>query len=161
MQVKVNRSIMENLQVRNETVINASTSKIWKVITDINMLPMVNPGVLKATGRMDMQGELRTCEISNKGRKGTMTEKLLELVPEEKTVWTIESDTMGMGKMLKNTRFCFYLQKIGDNKTRVISETYYSPANFFAKIMNSMMMKSMIAKAQTQILCNLKSITEN
>jgi hypothetical protein len=52
----------------------------------------------------------RTCEIYNKGRKGTLTEKLIELVPETKTVWTIESDTMGMSKMLKDTRFCFTLE---------------------------------------------------
>jgi hypothetical protein len=77
---------MSNLQVRNETVINAPISKIWNIITDINMLPKVNPGVVSATGRMDKLGETRTCEIDNKGRKGTMTEKLIELIPEQKTV---------------------------------------------------------------------------
>lgn len=152
---------MSKLQARNETVINAPVGDIWALITDINALHKVNPGVIKASGRMDKQGETRTCDIDNKGRKGTMTEKLIELVPEKKTVWTIESDTMGWSKMLKDTRFCFNLEKLGDSKTKVVTETYYTPANLMAKIMNGLMMKKMISKAQEQILTNVKSLAEN
>ena len=143
---------MSKLQARNEAVMNAPIGRIWSIITDINLLHKVNPGVIKASGTMNKQGETRTCEIDNKGRKGTMTEKLIELVPEKRTVWTIESDTMGMSKMLKDTKFCFNLEKISDAKTRVVSETYYTPANLMAKIMNGVMMKKMISKAQEQIL---------
>ena len=109
---------------------------------------------------MDKQGETRTCEITNNGRRGTMTEKLIELVPEKKTVWTLESDTMGMAKMLKDTRFCFYLEKVGDNKTKVINESYYEPANLIALIMNALMMKKKFGQIQEQILSNVKSIAE-
>jgi uncharacterized protein YndB with AHSA1/START domain len=86
---------MNKLQARNEAIINAPINSVWAIITDINILPKVNPGVIKATGRMDKQGETRTCEMDNKGKKGTMTEKLIELIPEKKTVWAIENDTMG------------------------------------------------------------------
>lgn len=151
---------MSKLQARNEALINAPIGSIWAIITDINQLHKINPGVLKATGRMDKQGETRTCEIDNKGRKGTMTEKLIELIPEKKTVWAIESDTMGMSKMLKNPQFCFYLEKINENKTKVINESYYEPANFMAKIMNALMMKKMMSKMQGQILSNIKTLTE-
>jgi Polyketide cyclase / dehydrase and lipid transport len=96
---------MSKLQARNEAVINASVSKVWSIITDISLLQKINPGVIKATGRMDKQGETRTCEMDNRGKKGTMTEKLVELIPEKKTVWAIENDTMGMSKMLKDPRF--------------------------------------------------------
>ena len=109
---------------------------------------------------MDKQGETRTCEMDNKGRKGTMTEKLIELVPEQKTVWAIENDTMGMSKMLKDPRFCFYLEKLGDSKTKIINESYYEPATFMAKIMNALMMKKMMGKIQSQILSNIKSMAE-
>jgi hypothetical protein len=151
---------MSKLQARNETIINAPASAIWAVITDINLLSKVNPGVIRASGRMDQQGETRICEINNKGRKGSMTERLIELVPETKTVWTIEKDTMGMAKMLKGSRFIFHLEKINDKKTRVINETYYQPANFVAKIMNGLMMKRMISKVQEHILNNIKLLTE-
>ena len=89
-----------------------------------------------------------------------MTEKLIELVPEKKTVWTIESDTMGMSKMLKDPRFCFYLEKLDDNKTRIINESYYQPANLMVKIMNGLMMKKKMRKIQGQILSNIKSLSE-
>ncbi len=82
---------MSTLQARNETIVDAPINSIWALITDIQSLQKINPWVMKASGRMDKQGETRTCEFNNKGRKGTMTERLIELVHEQKTVWTIES----------------------------------------------------------------------
>lgn len=151
---------MSRLQARNEATMNAPISLIWSIITDINALHRVNPGVVRATGRMDKQGETRTCEINNNGRKGTMTEKLIELVPEKKTVWTIETDTMGMSKMLKNTRFEFHLQSIGAGKTLVINETYYEPVSLMAKLLNGIMMKKIIRKTQAQILRNIEVLAQ-
>jgi len=89
-----------------------------------------------------------------------MTERLVELVPEKKTVWTIESDTMGMSKMLKDPQFCFYLEKLSDNKTRIINESYYKPASLIVKIMNALMMKRKMTQIQEQILSNIKSLAE-
>lgn len=151
---------MSKLQARNEAIINAPIGIVWAIITDINLLHKVNPGIIKASGRMDKIGETRTCDIDNKGRKGTMTEKLVELVPEKKTVWTIQSDTMGMSKMMNDAQFVFNLEKSGDNQTKVINETYYEPANFIIKIMNKLMMKKMISKTQEQILTNIKLLAE-
>lgn len=90
-----------------------------------------------------------------------MTEKLVELVHEQKTVWTIENDSMGMGKMLKDPRFCFYLERIGDNKTKIVNESYYEPANLIVSIMNTLMMKKKMGDIQGKILTNIKSIAEN
>lgn len=152
---------MSTLQAKNEAIIDAPVRRVWAIITDINLLHKVNPNVVKALGRMDRLGETRTCEIDSKGRKGKMTGTLIEFVPEQKTVWTIQSDTMGMSKMLKNTRFCFYLEPLGDNKTKITNETYYQPVNFIAMLMDVLMMKKMIGKAQEQILLNLKLLAEN
>lgn len=151
---------MSKLQARNEAIINAPISSVWAILTDIDLLHRINPGVIKASGRMDKQGETRTCEMENGGRKGTMTEKLIELIPEKKTVWVIESDTMGMSKMLKDPRFCFYLEKLGDSKTKIINESYYLPATLMMKIMNTLMMKRKMGQIQTKILSNIKSIAE-
>jgi carbon monoxide dehydrogenase subunit G len=152
---------MSKLQVTNEAVINAPIKKIWAIITDINLLTKLNPGAVKATGRMDKQGEIRTVEININGKRGTFKEKLIELVPEKKIVWTIENDTMGMGKMLKETRFVTNLEKINDNKTKVTNETHYQPVNFIGKIMGALMVKPMFSKMQEQILTNIKILTEN
>lgn len=151
---------MSKLQARNEILINAPINKIWAIITDINSLQKINPGVVHASGRMDKQGETRTCEFMRNGKKGSMTEKLIELETEKKTVWTIESDTMGMSKMLNGTRFCFYLEKSEENKTKVINESYYQPANLMAKIMNGLMMKKKMGQIQEQILNNIKLLAE-
>jgi hypothetical protein len=146
---------MNVLQARAETIVNAPTQAIWAVITDIDQLHKINPGVVKASGRMDKQGELRTCEIINNGRKGTMVEKLIEFVPERKTVWTIQSDTMGMSKMLRDTRFVFNIERISENQTKLISETYYVPSNILVSILNRIVLRRVINKAQNQILANI------
>lgn len=151
---------MNKLQAKNEILINAPLNKIWTAITDINMLPNINPGVIKATGKMDKQGGSRYCEINNNGKKGTMVEKLIELIPEKRTVWSLQSDTMGMTKMLKDVTFVFNLEKMGDNQTRVINETYYKPGNILVAIMNLLIMKKRISKIQSVILENVKRITE-
>lgn len=151
---------MSKLQAHNEAIINAPISSVWAIITDIKLLDKINPGVITATGRMDKQGETRTCEMDNRGKRGTMTEKLVELVHEKKTVWVIENDSMGMGKMLKDPRFCFYLEKIGDNQTKIINESYYEPANFMVRVMNALMMKKKMGEIQGKILSNIKAIAE-
>jgi carbon monoxide dehydrogenase subunit G len=151
---------MKSLQARSQSIIKAPVAVIWSLITDIDQLHKVNPGVAKASGRMDKVGETRRCEIDNNGRKGTMVEKMIELIPERKTVWTIESDTMGMSGMLRNTRFVFNLEKISEKETKVVSETWYDPANFIASLMNKLVMRRMISKAQEKILANIKTITE-
>ena len=152
---------MSKLQARNEIIIATNVSVIWSVITDINLFPRINTGVVKVTGRMDRQGEKRTCEIINKGKRGVITERLIELIPQSRTVWTIENDTMGMAKMVKDTRFVFELHKISEEKTRVVSDTYYVPANFIAGIMNRIMMRRMFKNVQASILNNMKSLIEN
>ena len=151
---------MSKLQVKNETVINAPINSIWAIITDINLLSKVNPGVVKATGRMDKEGETRTVEININGKNGTFSEKLIELVLEKKTVWTIENDTMSMSKMLKDNHFVCNLEKLDDNKTKVTNETYYQPANFIAKIMNALMIKGTFRNMQEQMLTNIKNLAE-
>lgn len=151
---------MSVLQARNEAIINAPVEKVWAVITDISLLDKINPGVIKATGRMDKQGETRTCEMQNGGRKGTMTEKLVEMIPYQKTVWTIQEDSMGMSRMLIAPRFCFYLEKSNGNSTHIINESYYKPANLMVKIMNTLVMKRKMSQIQEQILNNIRSLAE-
>lgn len=151
---------MSKLQARNEAIIKAPINNIWSVITDIDLLPKINPGVIKATGRMDKEGESRTCEFGSKNKKGLMTERLVELVPGKKTAWTVENDNMGMSKMLRETRFCFILEKINETTTKIINESYYQPANLFVTVMNSLIMKRKMRQIQGKILANIKALTE-
>ena len=151
---------MSTLQARNEAVIDAPMDRIGSIIPDNNLLHKVNPGVVKATGAMNELNATRTCEIVNGRRKGTMTERMIEMAPNKRTVWTIENDTMGMGKMLSGTRFIFNLERLDDKRTRVISETHYTPANLMARIMNALMMRRMIGKAQATILQNISTLTK-
>ncbi len=51
---------MSKLQTKCEAVINAPVNSIRAIITDIDQLTRLNRGAVKATGRMDKQGETRT-----------------------------------------------------------------------------------------------------
>jgi len=54
-------------------------------------------GRYQSIGRMDKQGETRTCEMESKGRKGTMTENLLNLFLKRKQFGQLKM-IQGMGK---------------------------------------------------------------
>jgi hypothetical protein len=75
---------------------------------------------------------------------------------------------MGIGKMLKDPPFCFYLEKLDDNKTKLINKSYYQSVtlmikimNRIIKIMNSIMMKRKMGQIQEQILGNIKKLAES
>ena len=152
---------MSKLQAKNQLEMNAPAEKVWKVITDINQLHKINPGVVNATGTMNELGGTRNCEMSMRGKKGVLVERLVELVPEKRTVWEMVSDDMGLSKMLKNVRYHFTLEKISDSKSLLTAESYYVPATFFGSIMNALMMKKMFSKGQDTILKNINSIVQN
>jgi len=152
---------MSTLQARGEALLNASVSRVWAIVTDITLLPRINPGVIKASGAMNEPNAVRTCEVESKGRKGIITEKLVEFVPEKRMVWKVESDTMGMSKMLLDTRFSLLLETVTDSSTKVTAETHYSPRTILARMMNGLMMKKMFAKAQEKILQNLRALAQN
>ena len=48
------------------------------------------------------------------------------------------------------------LEKLGDDKTKIINESYYEPANLMVKLMNALMMKKKMGQIQEQILSNIK-----
>jgi len=152
---------MSTLQARSQAVVNAPISSVWAIITDITLLPRINPGVIKATGTMNESNAVRTCEVENKGRKGIITEKLVEFVLGKRMVWRVESDTMGMSKMLLDTQFSLLLETVTDSSTKVTAETHYSPRTFLAGIMNGLVMKKMFARAQEKILQNLWTLAQN
>lgn len=71
---------MSTLQARNEAIIHAPALSIWSIVTDITSLKKVNSGVVKASGRMDVQGVTRAREINSNGSKGTMVVHTISLM---------------------------------------------------------------------------------
>jgi hypothetical protein len=68
---------------------------------------------------------------------------------------------MGMGNMLKGTKFCFVLEKLDEYKTKVINESYYQPVNvLLVSVMNRLIMKRKMRQIQKQIQTNIKFLTE-
>lgn len=150
-----------DVQARNNIVIDAPVEKIYEMITDISLLPKINPGVLSAIGKMNEVGSSRHCTIDNRGKEGKMEERCIALMPNQKTVWSLEKDTIGFTKMMRDITFTFTLKSINVASTSVTNETAYTPRNLFARLMNSLMMKGMISKTQQKILLNLKSLAES
>jgi len=63
-------------------------------------------------------------------------------------------------KLLKDKWFCLNLEKKNDGSTKVANESYYQPANLMARIMNGLIIRRTIRKAQEKILQNLKLLAE-
>jgi len=106
---------MSTLQARSEAVLNASVSRVWAIVTDITLLPRINPGVIKASGAINEPNAARTCEVENKGRKAIITEKLVEFVPGKRMVWRVESDTVMLNRLIMKRMFASAQGKILQN----------------------------------------------
>jgi uncharacterized protein YndB with AHSA1/START domain len=151
---------MGQLQSSKQMIIHAPADQVWKIITDIDLLPKVTPDVLKAKGDMTRPGETRTIEFRSRGLIRKTTERLIDMVPQKLLVWQLESDTQLFTSQFRDTRFCFYLQKAGDFKTNVVCETCYTPATHLGEILNIVAVRKMETRRQSDMLSNIKSLAE-
>jgi hypothetical protein len=109
---------------------------------------------------MDKLDAVRVCTIRMGKKRGSLQEKLVEFIPNKSTVWQHIEDDMGMSKMMRNITYKFELIDTGGSSTKIISESYYEPANAVAKVINPIVIKRMFHKGQRQILSNIKQIVE-
>jgi len=152
---------MENLsQGRDEVVIDAPARTVFSVLQDSIVLPRWMPMVKATTGKREVSGSIRECEVSFAGKEGQVTEKCIDCVPNKRIAWLLVKDTLGFNKMLEDFSFSFELIEKGENKTLVVNESFFKPKNFMAKIMVWLMIKRKFHQVRMTALTNLKKFSE-
>jgi hypothetical protein len=148
-------------QGQDELIMNATVNDIWNVLIDGTLLSKWMPMVKHTTSGIEALNEVRYCDVDMNGRKGKVSEKCV-LYDEKKEIgWVMLTDELGIGKMFNNFSFSFELIPINDNKTKVIGKGYADPKNFFARIMNAVMMRRMSSKIRIKALNGMKKLAEN
>ncbi len=148
------------LQGANEILIDADAASVFSVLEDGALLPQWMPVVKSTTAGREAAGCVRECQVEMDGRKGIVVEKCIESIPPKRISWSLESDTLGFDKMLKDFSFSFVLQEQGSGRTLLLNETYYQPKGMLASLMNVLMLRGKFSKIRMAALNGIKKIAE-
>lgn len=153
------------LQGTNEIYINSPQEKIWEVLSDSHSyddwLSVMIKDVCIISNEKTGVGMTRECKVELGKRKGMITEKCIEAIPNEKLSFTVVDDSFGFKKMLLDYHFSLILKPVNPNKTIFRIETFYRPKNFLIGIMNVLLMKKQMKQLRIDVLNALKNYMEN
>jgi carbon monoxide dehydrogenase subunit G len=147
-------------QGASEIVIHASPEKIWALLEDSTRLAEWVPMVKRTTGKREMLGAVRECEVEFDGKPGRVVEKCVACDPFRKIGWRMTEDSYGFSRMLDDLGFDFVLEPAGPQETRVVNTSYYRPKGLLAKLMGALMMQPKFRKLRERVLANLKRLAE-
>ncbi|MBL0183909.1 MAG: hypothetical protein IPP96_17130 [Chitinophagaceae bacterium] len=94
------------------------------------------------------------------GGKNTCVEKDIEIIPMEKIVTTLPSDTMGLTKLLPDYLVETTFKKLGDNSTQLEISHFYSSSKIKVKLLN-IIIKPKVARETMGTLNAIKKSIEN
>lgn len=151
---------MSLIQVQTEQVIYAPVQKIWDIITDLTLLPKINPNVVSVTGAGAAPGDVRVVEMRRSSGTGMVTEKLIEKQFGSHVIWLQTDDTMDMSSLIRDARFVTRLDPTAPAIVKVTMEAYYIPVSSSARMLNDTHIKPNIIRAHELILQNIKKMAE-
>ena len=75
------------------------------------------------------------------GKKGTIVEQCVEAVPENRASYLVVDDSFGFNAMLTDYGFTVHFAPATGERTMVRIETFYTPANPIAAVLNRIVMR--------------------
>ena len=146
---------------KQQVIINAPLETVWSFNMDLRKIPQFHPRVSKVDlvdGKAFREaGVSYQCHLS--GGRHMCIEKDIEIVPLEKIVTVLPSDTFGISKILSDYRVETTFQKLGDSATMVEISHYYSTTTVKAKVIN-IIAKGKIARETQATLKAIKLAIE-
>lgn len=151
-------------QIKRSLEIDAPRAVVWAILEDSASLPQWAPAVedvtRRAPGPEDL-GSVRECRVDFAGRKGTIVERCVELVPNTRIGYVVDDDSLGFSKMFAEYGFTISLNNAGRQRTSVVMDTYYTPRNVLTAAMNAVMMRRKFQKTVDAILKGLGRLAED
>jgi uncharacterized membrane protein len=149
------------LRSRQQTTIDAPLEAVWAYSMDLSKIPDFHPRVFQVdllTGTANRgAGVAYQCHLN--GGKHTCVEKDVEIVPMEKIVTVLPSDTFGISKLLPDYRVETTFRKVNEHVTEVTISHYYSTPSLKAWIFN-LIGKRKIARETDATLNSIKAQIE-
>ncbi len=149
-------------QSKQSVIINAPLEKVWEFSQDLSRIAEYHPRVNKVdliSGKQFREaGVAYQCHLSD--GKNTCIEKDIEIVPMEKIVTILPSDTMGLTKLLPDYVVETIFKKIDDKTTKVEISHFYSSSKWKVWLLN-FIIKRKVARETMDTLNAAKKNIEN
>ena len=151
-------------QIQRRLEMDAPRQAVWAILEDSAALPQWAPAVEDVTcrgpGPEDL-GSVRECRVDFAGRKGTIVERCVELVPSSRIGYVVDDDSLGFNKMFADYGFTISLKDAGPQRTSVVMDTYYTPRSALSAAMNAIIMRRKFQKTVDAILQGLGRLAED
>jgi uncharacterized membrane protein len=151
-------------QLERDTTVNAPVNVVYRLFMDNAELASWAPAVDAVThqhgGDETGLGVTRTCAVTMNGKKGTMVERCVEAVPDARASFLVVDDSFGFGTMLTNYGFTAHFTPAASDQTTVRIETFYTPANPVAAMLNRLVMRRKFRSVVDQLLGGLCALAE-
>jgi len=149
-------------QSKQSVIINAPLEKVWEFSQDLSRIadyhPRVNKVDLISGKQFRGAGVAYQCHLSD--GKNTCIEKDIEIVPMEKIVTVLSSDTMGLTKLLPDYVVETTFKKLDDKTTKVELSHFYSSSKWKVWLLN-FIVKRNVARETMDTLNAAKMNIEN
>jgi uncharacterized protein YndB with AHSA1/START domain len=151
-------------QLERATTINVPVEVVYQLFMDNAALPewapVVDAVLTEVGGDGSGVGRTRTCAVTMAGRSGTMVERCVEAVRNERATFVVVDDSFGFNRMLRDYRFTAHFAPGPDGATHVRIETFYTPANPIAAVVNRLMMRRRFRAVVGSLLVGLRVSAE-
>ena len=132
-------------QLERSTTVQAPVSVVYDLFMDnaelASWAPVVDAVTHEEGGDEAGVGCTRTCAVTLDGKPGTMVERCVEAVPNARASYVVVDDSFGFARMLQDYGFRMSFAAAGRDRTEITMETFYTPANPLAAVLNQAMMK--------------------
>jgi uncharacterized protein YndB with AHSA1/START domain len=151
-------------QLERATTVDAPVDGVYQLFMDNQALPEWAPvvdAVLTEVGGDELGvGRTRTCAVTMGGRSGTMVERCVEAVPGSRASFVVVDDSFGFNRMLRHYSFTADFTSRPDGTTLVRIETFYTPTNPIAALLNRLIMRRKFRAVVDALLAGLRASAE-
>ena len=151
-------------QLERHTTVNAPAGVVYRLFMDnaelANWAPAVDAVTSTHGGDGTGQGATRTCAVTMNGKKGTMVERCVEAVPDTRAAFLVVDDSFGFSTMLTGYGFTARFTPTASEQTTVRIETYYTPANPAAAVLNRLVIRRKFQTVVDDLLEGLRTLAE-
>lgn len=151
-------------QMERHTTINAPVRVVYRLFMDNAQLatwaPVVDAVIDEHGGDDTGLGATRTCAVTMNGKHGTMVERCVEAVPEARASFLVADDSFGFNRMLTDYGFTVHFAPTTSEQTTVRMETFYTPANPIAAVLNLLVMRRKFRGVVGELLRGLRTLAE-
>jgi hypothetical protein len=151
-------------QLERTTSVDAPVGVVYRLFMDNNALPdwapVVDEVLTEDGGDESGVGRTRTCAVTMDGRSGTMVERCVEAVRDTRASFVVIDDSFGFDKMLRDYGFTAHFVRRGLNETSVRIETFYTPVNPLAALLNRLLLRRRFRAVVDALLAGLRTTAE-